>query len=150
MKSTVTRRAGHDYKISLRLRKHKVITVVLDADYDVRFSLVDQTHALVRSYSTRITEIGNPGQTNEHEIPASQDHGFLWRLNTYWRLVEIDGGVYAQCEAISLTRDVPAGLGWMVGPFIESIPRESLLFTLNSTREALSHSGPIHSENNRR
>ncbi len=145
MKANVKQRTRDDFKVSLRLRKHKVITVVLDADYDVRFSLVDQTHALVRSYSTRITEIGNAGQTNEHEIPASQDHGFLWRLNTYWRLVEIDGGVYAQCEAVSLTRDVPAGLGWMIGPFIESIPRESLLFTLNSTREALSHSTPLQS-----
>jgi hypothetical protein len=45
--------------------------------------------------------------------------------------------VYIQCEAISLTRDIPTGLGWMIGRFVESIPRESLTFTLQSTRRAL-------------
>jgi hypothetical protein len=47
------------------------------------------------------------------------------------------GGVYVQLEAISLTRDIPDGLGWLVRPFITSIPRESLVFTLNRTRAAL-------------
>jgi hypothetical protein len=42
-----------------------------------------------------------------------------------------------QCEAISLSRDIPAGLGWLISPFIESIPRESLEFTLRSTRAAV-------------
>jgi hypothetical protein len=147
MNASLKQRAGDDFKVSLRLRKHKVITVVLDADYDVRFFTVDRTHAFSRSYSTRIAEIESSGEKDEHEVPAGRDHGFLWRLNTYWRLVEMDGGVYVQCEAISLTRDVPAGLGWMIGPFIESIPRESLLFTLNSTREALSHSTPQSANN---
>ena len=29
------------------------------------------------------------------------------------------------------------GLGWLAGPFIENVPRESLNFTLTATREAL-------------
>ena len=45
--------------------------------------------------------------------------------------------MYIQCNAISLTRDVPAGLGWLAGPFIQNVPRESLNFTLTATREAL-------------
>jgi hypothetical protein len=50
---------------------------------------------------------------------------------------ERDGGVYVQSEVASLTRDIPAGLGWLVGPFLTSIPRETLLFTLESTRRAV-------------
>jgi hypothetical protein len=42
-----------------------------------------------------------------------------------------------QIESISLTRDIPAGLGWLIGPFVQSVPRESLEFTLNATRNAL-------------
>jgi hypothetical protein len=45
--------------------------------------------------------------------------------------------VYVQLEAISLTRDIPTGLGWLISPFISSIPKESLVFTLARTREAL-------------
>ena len=42
-----------------------------------------------------------------------------------------------QLESISLTRGIPTGLGWMIGPFVESVPRESLEFTLEKTRKAL-------------
>ena len=56
-------------------------------------------------------------------MPPGNDNGFLWRLNSYWRFLEKDNGVYVQCEAISLTRDVPTGLNWLIGPFIESIPK---------------------------
>ena len=42
-----------------------------------------------------------------------------------------------QLEAISLTRDIPEGLGWLVRPFVTTIPKESLVFTLSRTREAL-------------
>ena len=50
-------------------------------------------------------------------------------------------GVWVQCEAISLTRDIPAGMGWLVRPFVSSIPRESLTFTLQSTRAAVTGGG---------
>jgi hypothetical protein len=43
-----------------------------------------------------------------------------------------------ECEAVSLTRDVPTGLGWLVRPIIRDLPKESLESTLSETREALS------------
>ena len=64
-------------------------------------------------------------------------NGFLWRLYSYWRFEQRDGGMYVQCEAISLTRDIPVGLGWMVRPFIKSIPEKSLTSTLEDTRRGL-------------
>jgi hypothetical protein len=42
-----------------------------------------------------------------------------------------------QCEAVSLTRDVPAGLSWLVGPLVRAIPRESLQVSLGATRDAV-------------
>lgn len=137
-RSRVLEHKGEEYRAALRLRQQHALTVVLDTEYDVRF-VAAGTHASVRSHSTRIAEVEAAGEKAEHELPPGNDHGFLWRINTYWQLVEKDGGVYAQCEAISLTRDVPTGLGWLVGSYIESIPRESLLFTLNATRKALEH-----------
>jgi hypothetical protein len=61
----------------------------------------------------------------------------LWRFNNYCALEERDGGTYVQCESVSLSRDVPTGLGWLIGPFVTSIPRESLEFTLRTQRAAL-------------
>ncbi|MGO9775376.1 MAG: hypothetical protein ACLQGT_10490 [Terracidiphilus sp.] len=42
-----------------------------------------------------------------------------------------------QIETVTLTRSIPLGLGWAVGPFVESVPRDSLQFTLRSTYNAL-------------
>ncbi|MGC2466038.1 MAG: hypothetical protein WA517_12645, partial [Candidatus Acidiferrum sp.] len=63
--------------------------------------------------------------------------GFLWRMETWWRMEERDGGVYVQSEVASLTRDIPTGLGWLIGPFVTSIPKETLYFTLDATRKAV-------------
>jgi hypothetical protein len=128
---------GDDFQIFMRLKKHKVITVVLDTEYDVHYGRLDAGHQYSISRSTRVSEIADPGTPTEHALPAGHDHGFMWRLNSYWVFEQLDDGVLIECEAISLTRDIPAGLGWMIGPFVNSIPRESLQFTLEATRKAL-------------
>ena len=100
-------------------------------------SLPPSDRAEGRIHSTRIAEVENPDTPTERELPVGHDGGYLWRLNTYWRLLQRDRGVYLQCESISLTRGIPLGLGWAVGPFVSSLPRESLTFTLETTRNRL-------------
>ncbi len=136
-RSKLLNREGNDFQIYYRLRRKKVITVVMDTDYDVKYEPRSPTRETSRVYSTRIQEIENAGMPNEKAKPVGKDSGFMWRLDSYWRMEERDGGVYVQCEAVSLSRNIPTGLGWMIGPFVESVPRESLMFTLGRTREAL-------------
>ncbi len=50
---------------------------------------------------------------------------------------EREDGVYVECRAVSLTRDVPFGLGWVIEPIIQKLPKESLINTLRATRLAL-------------
>ncbi len=137
VRSKLVSRGGNEFRIFYRLREHKVITVTLNTEHEVRYTLVDRTHAYSRSYSTRIAEVEDADRPGEHEKPPGHDDGFLWRINSYWRFEEREGGVYVECESISLTRDIPVGLGWLIGPFITSIPKESLEFTLGSTQSAL-------------
>jgi hypothetical protein len=136
-RSKLIEHRGDQFRIFLRLPKTKVVTVILNTEYDVEYTHLDAAHATSDSRSTRIAEVENAGKPNESEKPVGNDSGFLWRLNSYWRFLERDGGVYVQLEAISLTRDIPTGLGWLISPFITSIPKESLVFTLSRTREAL-------------
>ena len=58
-------------------------------------------------------------------------------MNSYWRFEEADGGVYAECRAISLSRDVPLGLGFMLKGFLEKFPKESMVNTLRVTKAAV-------------
>jgi hypothetical protein len=136
-KSKLLEHSGNDFRVFLRLEQVHAITVVLDTEYQVHYTFLDPAHVIARSYSVRIAEVVNAGERQEHEMPVGDDDGFLWRLYSYWRFYESRDGVYIQCNAISLTRDVPTGLGWLIRPFLETIPRDSLRFTLESTRNAL-------------
>jgi hypothetical protein len=137
VRSKLLERNGDDFKIYYRLRKKKVITVTLNSNHDVRYFPVDATHWHSRSTATRIAEVADADKPGEREKPIGHDGGFLWRLDSWWRFEERDGGVYVECESVSLTRDIPTGLGWLIKPFITDIPKESLQMTLGSTRLAL-------------
>lgn len=129
--------AGHRFRVFLRFYMKKVIGVTLNTEHEARFvnAGADRVHSAI--HSTRVAEVENAGTPRERELPPGKGHGFMWRLNTYWRFLERDGGTYIQCESVTLSRDVPFGLGWIIKPFVTEIPMESLTFTLQRTRAAL-------------
>jgi hypothetical protein len=137
LQARVLAQEGDHYQVSMRVRQRHVITVVMDTTYHVTFGQLDAQHGYSISRSTQVSEIGSPGTSSEHVLSSQDEHGFLWRLNTYWSYEERDGGLYMQIESISLTRSIPRGLGWAVGPFVESVPRDLLEFTLRSVCNAL-------------
>jgi hypothetical protein len=136
MDSRILSHNGNDYRVYMRLLKKKVITVVLDTEHDIHYFPIDATHCRSQSRTTKIAEVYDPGKPDERELPPGTGHGFLWKLDTYWRFQERDGGTWIECEAISLTRDIPTGLGWLIEPIIRSLPRESLENTLLETAAA--------------
>ena len=125
---------GDDFKMFLRLHQKRFTTVDFNTTYDVHWGSVEANKVYSNSISTRIAEVKDPAKPDGEELPVGTGHGYLWRLNTYWRFEEKDGGVYLQCEALSLTRDIPTGLGWLLKPLVTSIPRQSLNRALGQTR----------------
>jgi hypothetical protein len=136
-RSKLISRDGDVFRVDLRFSMKKVIAVVVNTENEARFTRLGSYRAQSRIYSLRVAEVSDPGTPQEHERPVGHDGGFLWRLYTYWRFLERDGGTYVQCEAISLTRSIPFVFEWLIGPFVTSVPRESLTFTLGATRKAL-------------
>ena len=137
MDSKLISRQDNDFQIYLRLLKKKIITVVLDTDHVVHYRALDRMRWICRSRTTRIAEVEHAGGREERVLPPDTGYGFLWRLYSYWRFHERDGNVAIECRAISLTRDVPFGLGWAIEPIIQKLPKESLVNTLEATRRAL-------------
>jgi len=80
------------------------------------------TLATARSVATRIEEIGG------------DDHGFLWRLNSYWRYEERAGGVMVELRSLTLSRDVPSLLRPLASPLVRRVARESMVRTLEALR----------------
>lgn len=135
--SKLLSRKDNDFEIYLRLRKKKIITVVLDTEHHVEYRPAGKARWTCRSYTTRVAEVEHAGKPNEEVLAPDTGYGFLWRLYSYWRFEERDGGVDFECRAVSLTRDIPTGLGWIIEPMIEKLPKESLMHTLECTRQGL-------------
>lgn len=128
---------GNNFRVYLRMVKRKVTTVILDTEHEARYQRIDDNRWHSRSRSVRIQEVEHGGKPNERILPIGKGHGYLWRLNTYWMIRQADGGVYLECEVLSLTRNVPPGLAWLLNPIVRSLPRDALLGMLESTRAAL-------------
>ncbi len=125
--------SGDHFQAKLRVRQHHILTVTMDTAYDITFGRLGPSHGYSISRSTHIEEL----DASNHALSDKDSHGFLWRLNTYWSYEERDGGLLLQVESVSLSRGIPHGLGWAVRPYIDSVPRESLEFTLRSAVAAL-------------
>lgn len=137
LSAKVISRDGDRMQAWMRVRQKHVLTVVMDSTYDVEFGRLDARNGFSASRSTQVYEIAGAGTAQERVLSAKEEHGFLWRLNSYWTYAERDGGLYVQIESVSLSRSIPAGLGWAIRPFVESVPRESLEFTLRSAVNAV-------------
>lgn len=137
VQSRLNAQDGDRYRFFLRLFLKKVITVTVNTEHEAVFTRHDPSRVSSMIRSTRIAEVEDAGTPAEKERPVGNDGGFLWRFNTYWRFVEADGGTYIECESVTLTRTIPMGFGWLIGPFVNSIPRETLAMTLEATRRGL-------------
>ena len=140
-RARIESRDGDHFRVFMRFRRHKIVTVVLNTEQEITYFRDSPTRAHSRSSATRIREVANPGVSGEREKSPNEDNGFLWQMETWWRMEERDGGVYVQNEGVTLTRDIPTGLGWLIEPFVTSIPKETLEFTLGTTRKAVLASG---------
>lgn len=138
-RSKIESRNGEHFRVFLRFRRHKVITVVLNTEHEIEYFRDESERAHSRSSAVRVAEVENAGKRDEREKTPGDDGGYLWRMETWWRMEERDGGVYVQSEVVSLTRDIPAVLSWLVSPFVTSIPKETLTATLVATRRAVTN-----------
>ena len=140
-------RDGRRIHFSFRFSLKRIITVNMNTESIADYVQMSPERVVASIRSIRIQEVADAGTPQERERPVGRGGGYLWRFNTYWRFLEGDGGTYLECESVSLTRNIPLGLGWLIGPFVTSIPRDLLTSTLQATRRALTgDSGALKAE----
>lgn len=135
--SEVREQDGNRYHVYLRLYTKKIVTWVANTEHDVEYMHLDEKRVHVPSRSTRILEIEHPDSPREREKPEGNDRGFAWRLNNYCSFEERSDDTIMQCESITLTRGIPFLLGMIVRPFVTSVPKDKLTFTLEAARRHL-------------
>jgi hypothetical protein len=124
----VLRRRRDGLDLYIRMTRRKLVSVTYDTEHRVTFRRHGPRRASSRSVATKIAEVGSSG-----------DRGFLWRLNAYWRYEQIVGGVIVELESLTLSRDVPFGLGSIVEPIVDRVARDSVNRTLDHLRRTYGH-----------
>jgi hypothetical protein len=128
---------GDRYVVSYRITKTKVLTAVEDTVHAIEYEPLGPGRLAMQSRSQSVRQVDDAGKPSEHVLPEGEGDGFLWAMNSYWRMQARDGGVYVECEAVTLSRAVPMGLGLMVNPILQSFAEESLKRTLEAKRQAV-------------
>jgi putative flippase GtrA len=138
--SKLLSRDGDRIRVYMKIRRDSIITVSYNTEHTVDYRTLGTSRASSRSVATKIAELADAGTASERERPMGSDHGFLWRLNAYWRFEQTDRGVLVECESVSLSRSVPTLLRPFVNGTVERIARESLQKTLTNLRADLTKS----------
>jgi hypothetical protein len=137
IRSKALTRNGNDADIYLRIYIKKQMAAVINTEHKVQLFPMDATRARSRTYTTHVAEVENPDRADEREKPLGKDRGFLWQLNSYWRFLEKDEGVYVQIESISLSRDAGSAFGWLINTIVRSAHKQFLYDMVSNTRAAL-------------
>jgi hypothetical protein len=122
----------------LRLANRSVVAkTALDTEGVSSYTRVDDTRWYGVSNTTEIREISKFGTEEQRTLPPDEGTGLIWRLSSITRLEERDGGVYAELEAIALSRDIPAAFRLFVTPIVRRVSRDSLATSLHQTKVAI-------------
>ena len=87
--------------------------------------------------TTRVQQIENYGEKDERWLAPGEGSGYLWRLISFARFEERDGGLYLELEVIGLSKDLPGSLRLLLKPLIDHVPRQLLTAKLDQTRQAI-------------
>jgi putative flippase GtrA len=127
LESRVLDRRGDALRVYLKIVRSAVVAIAYETEHDVQFACHSASLATSRSVATRIVEAGG------------EDHGFLWRLNSYWRYRQVGDAVHIDMLSISLSRSVPTVLKPVAAPLVNHIARDSMIGALAAVQRFGEH-----------
>jgi hypothetical protein len=150
LRSKLVNHSGNDFTGYWRLeKKEQLVDVVFDITQQAHYEQVAPGRWICRSYAKDVREVRDAGTPKEKILPVGQGLGVFWRGYYYWSLESSDNGVIAELRTLSLTRAVPTGMGWIMKPVLQNVPRESLEATLRNTRKAVTEANIPHPSSRR-
>jgi hypothetical protein len=131
--------ADTDYRFSLlMLNKSLFSKKALVSEWNDTYVRVNDRQWYSVAYSTHVQEIEGYGTPGERKLPPDAGSGYIWRLYSFSRFEQREGGVYVELEVIALSREIPAALRWFIDPIVRRVSRGSLFTSLMETRAAVS------------
>ncbi len=133
----LTREANTD-RFSLRLlNKALFLKKALDADFVTENVRVNDSRWYSIARTTRVQEIEGYAEPGQRSIPEGQGSGYIWKMCSFTRLEQRDGGVYVEMETMALSRDIPGAIAIVANPIVRRVSRNSLFTSLKQTQAAV-------------
>lgn len=88
------------------------INLTYDSVYDTHYHRLDENRWYSTSKAISIRELRDQHDPAKGFYPEGEDHGFLWRTNTYWFVRQSNNGIDCEVDSITVSRPVPTGFGW--------------------------------------
>jgi len=131
-RSHLVKRDGNDFTGYWRIeQKGQMLPATFDVTQTAHYQQIGPGKWICMSHADDIQAV-----ENAKTLPPGEGIGLMWKLYSYWTLEQVGNGVLAECRTVSLSRGVPSTVAWMIRPFMNTIPRESMDSTLRNTRRA--------------
>ena len=130
VESRILSREGDEFRVWLRMQQRDMIAAVFDLILRITYRPGESGQLEIESRTESIQEVRG---VDAPRGVVAKDRGLLWVLDHYWRFAELDGGVYAECEALVLARQTPLMLRWIADPLVARASRRTLDGTLEDT-----------------
>jgi hypothetical protein len=125
-------------KYSMLLANHEIVaSTALESEYEACYHQLDDRRWYSIAHTTRLQEIRRYAWPGAEELPVDQGSGYIWRIYSFTRFEERDGGVYVELEVIVLSRDIPVAVRWMVNPIVRRISKNAMLTSLVQMKGAV-------------
>lgn len=133
VESHLTGRSGDTYSYRLKfIQKAMGVRTGLVGDFQSTYVRINDRSGYSLTEATTLTELQNPGESTERPISLAESHGFLEKSFTVVRYSEQQAGTMIEIDSVTLTREVPGSLRWLISPFIHRFARQTMTATLES------------------
>ena len=113
------------------------LTAAFYTELDSDYVALNSRQGYMTFSTTRVQQIENYGEKDERRLAPDEGNGYLWRLVSFARFEERDGGLYLELEVIGLSKDLPGSLRFLLKPVIDHVPKQLLTAKLDQTRRAI-------------
>jgi hypothetical protein len=135
---SIQQTAAADRFSMLLMNKAFFMKTALEGEYQSSYAAAGSHRLYGVATAVRLQEVADYGEASEHRLPANEGSGYIWRMHSITRFEEADGGVYVEIETMALSRDIPAGLRWMVDPIVRRVAKGAMTTSLRQTEDAVS------------
>jgi hypothetical protein len=138
---TIQQGSSVDRFSMLLMNQALLLKTALESEYESSYAHAGSHKWYSIATAVRVQEVEDYGQVSERKLPPDEGSGYVWRLHSITRYEEADGGVYIEMEAMALSRDIPAGVRWMVDPIVRHVAKGAMVTSFRQTLGAVRSSG---------